>query len=120
MISNNIGIYLDKLLNKIKFKPVRGPDSFKIIGVIIYNKHIIHNKINSFFTNIGCTLACYICNTGNKYYKFYLNNPSSYPFNVKTIDVDTTRNIIDRLNAKSSCRKDIISKELLKYIKTKR
>ena len=34
--------------------------------------------------------------------------------NVKTIDVDTTRNIIDCLNSKSSCGKDSTLTQLLK------
>ena len=47
-----------------------------------------------------------INNTRNKSYKDYFKNPSTYTFNFRTIDVDPTRNIIDRLNSKSSCGKE--------------
>ena len=55
-----------------------------------------------------------INNSENKSYRDYLNNPSSYAFNFKTINVDTTGNIINCLNPKSSCGKDSTSTKLLK------
>ena len=47
------------------------PDYFKIDGNIVNDKHVIANKFNTFFTNIGPTLASQINVEGIQSYAGY-------------------------------------------------
>ena len=93
------------------------PDYFKIDGNIVNDKHVIANKFNTFFTNIGPTLASQINVEGIQSYAGYLKHPCCNTFSFKPIDVSTTINIIDNLNSKYSFGKDGMSNNLLKLIK---
>ena len=93
------------------------PDYFKIDGNIVNDKHVIANKFNTFFTNIGPTLASQINVEGIQSYAGYLKHPCCNTFSFKSIDVSTTINIIDNLNSKYSFGKDGMSNNLLKLIK---
>ena len=92
------------------------PDYFKIDGNIVNDKHVIANKFNTFFTNIGPTLASQINVEGIQSYAGYLKHPCCYTFSFKPIDVSTTIKIIDNLNSKYSFGKDGMSNNLLKLI----
>ena len=93
------------------------PDYFKIDENIVHDKHVIANKVNTFFTNIGTTLASQINVDGIQSYAGYLKHPCCNTFSFKPIDVSTTINIIDNLNSKYSFGKDGMSNNLLKLIK---
>ena len=117
---NTILKRLGSTIKKIIKKTTTGgklPDYFKIDGNIVNDKHVIANKFNTFFTNIGPTLASQINVEGIQLYAGYLKHPCCNTFSFKPIDVSTTIKIIDNLNSKYSFGKDGMSNNLLKLIK---
>ena len=76
------------------------PDFFKLDGKIITDKNDIANKFNTFFTNIGPSLALTITTAGNKTYTSFLNKPSTPEFTLNQITEVDVLNIIDKLPSK--------------------
>ena len=104
------------MLNKAKNK-VKIPDHFKLDGKKIYDKQETANKFNSFFTNIGPSLANNIKKVPNKRFSDYLTltpevNLSFKPFTETVVD-----KIITNLNSKTSFEHDGISILVFKSIK---
>ena len=93
------------------------PEFFKLDGKIITDKNDIANKFNTFFTNIGPSLASTITTAGNKTYKSFLNEPSTNEFTFNQITEVDVLNIIDKLPSKASSGVDGLSPILLKHIK---
>ena len=115
MISNIRGKSLEvtnKTTNKTQL-----PEFFKLDGKIITDKNDIANKFNTFFTNIGPSLASTITTAGNKTYKSFLNEPSTNEFTFNQITEVDVLNIIDKLPSKASSGVDGLSPILLKHIK---
>ena len=117
-ILKRLGVQLKKIIQKTTTGG-KLPDYFKIDGNIVNDKHVIANKCNTFFTNIGPTLASQINVEGIQSYAGYLKHPCCNTFSFKPVDVivSTTINIIDNLNSKYSFEKDGMSNNLLKLIK---
>ena len=93
------------------------PELFKLDGKIITDKNNLANKFNTFFTNIGPSLASTITTAGNKTYKSFLNEPSTNEFTFNQITEVDVLNIIDKLPSKASSGVDGLSPILLKHIK---
>ena len=93
------------------------PEFFKVDGKILTEKKDIANKFNTFFTNIGPSLASKLSATGNKTYKDYLNTPCIHKFTFSTITESEVIKTIDKLPSKTSSGVDGISTVLLKHIK---
>ena len=93
------------------------PKFFKLDGKIITDKIDIANQCNTFFTNIGPSLASKITTDGNKTYRSFLNEPSAHEFTFNKITEVDVLNIIDKLPSKASSGMDGISPILLKHIK---
>ena len=92
------------------------PNTFKIDGELVSDKHNIADRFNTFFTNIGPNLASKIEVTNNNF-KDYLLYPSNTIIKLDPIDINVTEKIIDELKSKSSCGEDGLSVKLLKLIK---
>ena len=73
------------------------PELFKLDGKIITYKIDIANQFNTFFTNIGPSLASKITTDGNKTYKSLLNERSAHEFTFNKITEVDVLNIIDKL-----------------------
>ena len=82
MTSNIRGKSLKEVTNKTTNK-TQLSEFFMLDGKIITVKNDIANKFNTFFTNIGPSLASKITTTGNKTYKSFLNEPSTHEFTFK-------------------------------------
>ena len=95
------------------------PEFLKLDGKIITDKIDIANQLNTFFTNIGLSLASKITTDGNKTYKSFLNEPiySAHELTFNKITEVDVLNIIDKLPSKASSGVDGISPILLKHIK---
>ena len=93
------------------------PELFKLDGKLITDKIDIANQFNTFFTNIGPSLASKITTDGNKTYKSFLNEPSAHEFTFNKITEVDVLNIIDKLPSKAISGVDGISQILLKHIK---
>ena len=89
------------------------PELFKVDVKILTEKKDIANKCNTFFTNIGPSLASKLSATGNKTYKDYLNTPCIHKFTFSTItESEVIKTILDKLPSKTSSGVDGISPAL--------
>ena len=104
------------MLNKAKNK-VKIPDYFKFDGKKIYDKRETANKFNSFFTNIGPSLANNIKKVTDKRYSDYLTLKPEVNLNFKPITETVVDKIITNLNSKTSFGHDGISTLVFKSIK---
>ena len=86
-------------------------------GKKIYDKQETTNKFNSFFTNIGPSLANNIKNVPNKRYSDYLTLKPEVNLHFKPITETVVDKIITNLNSKTSFGHDGISTLVFKSIK---
>ena len=107
-----INIMLNKAKNKVKIS-----DYFKLDGKKIYDKRETANKFNSFFTNIGPSLANNIKKVTDKRYSDYLTLKPEVNLNFKPITETVVDKIITNLNSKTSFGHDGISTLVFKSIK---
>ena len=85
---------------------------------VLTDKHVIANRLNTFFTNIGPKLASQIVTDGNSSCEgFFLINPTLHEFGFNEIGEEDVVNVIDKLPSKTSSGVDGISTNLLKDIK---
>ena len=92
------------------------PQYFIVDREVLTDKHVIANRLNTFFTNIGPTLASQIVTDGNSSYEDFLINPILHEFNFNQIGEEDVVNVIDKLPSKTSSGVDGISTNLLKDI----
>ena len=86
-------------------------------GKLISDKLIIGKQFNSYFSDIGQTLASEIIAPNNKSFTDYLISPCRIGFNFVNVTVADIMKIIDNLQAKTSSGVDGLSVKLLKLIK---
>ena len=53
------------------------PQYFIVDREVLTDKHVIANRLNTFFTNIGPTLASQIVTDGNSSYEDFFNKPNT-------------------------------------------
>ena len=93
------------------------PQYFIVDREILRDKHVIANRVNTFFTNICPKLASQIVTDGNSSYEDFLINPTLHEFSFNEIGEEDVVNVIDKLPSKTSNGVDGISTNLLKDIK---
>ena len=93
------------------------PQYFIVDREVLTDKHVIANRLNTFFTNIGPKLASQIVIDGNSSYEDFLINPTVHEFCFVEITEQDVVNVIDKLPSKTSSGVDGISTNLLKDIK---
>ena len=103
-------------MNRTSMKNIL-PQYFIVDREVLTDKHVIANRLNTFFTNIGPTLASQIVTDGNSSYEDFLINPTLHEFNFNQIGEEDVVNVIDKLPSKTSSGVDGISTNLLKDIK---
>ena len=91
-------------------------ERFNINNLCTEDKQIITDSFNTYFTNIGVTLANKIKNSGTKTFKSYLDKPSETNFNFTPVTEIDVKNVIKQLKSKSSQGADGLSDKLLKSI----
>ena len=104
------------VLNSIlkRQKACKLSDKFLVNNKMITNPTDIANKFNSFFINIGKTLANQIDNT-NTDFRSYLSNRSAEPFTASPITHTELLDIIKQLND-SSPGNDDVSIKIIKHV----
>ena len=107
---------IKELVNRTSIKNIL-PQYFIVDREVLTDKHVIANRLNTFFTNIGPTLASQSVTDGNSSYEDFLINPTLYEFNFNEIGEEDVVNVIDKLPSKTSSGVDGISTNLLKDIK---
>ena len=103
-------------MNRTSMKNIL-PQYFIVDREVLTDKHVIANRLNTFFTNIGPKLAAQIVTDGNSSYEDFLINPTLHEFNFNQIGEEDVVNVIDKLPSKTSSGVDGISTNLLKDIK---
>ena len=93
------------------------PQYFIVDREVLTDKHVIANRLNTFFTTIGPKLASHIVTDGNSSYEDILINPTLHEFSFNEIGEEYVVNVIDKLSSKTSSGVDGISTNLLKDIK---
>ena len=106
---------INDLLNRSK-KSKDFPGTFMVNGVEESDRKEIANKMNSFFTGIGPTLADAISTENKPGYQTFLSPPSSHLFYFQYTDAEYIENLIMTLKNKNSQGIDGISTNLLKKI----
>jgi len=104
------------VINKTRNKTTI-PNFFLIDNNRVSDKHIVVDKFNHFFTDIGKTLASKITPPPNLSFTDYLCDPSRVNFQFRHISANETLNIINKLQPKSTIGPDRLSSALLKQIK---
>jgi hypothetical protein len=92
-----------------------------INGQKISDNAKIANEFNSFFANIGCSLAEKIKisdSAGNKSHKDYMHHAYDHNFNFEKVTNEDVLKAIENLSSKNSSGVDGISSKLLKEIKS--
>ena len=92
------------------------PQYFIVDREVLTDKHVIANRLNTFFTNIGPKLASQIETDGHSSYEDFLINPTVHEFSFDEIREQDVVNVIDKLPSKTSSGVDGISTNLLKDI----
>ena len=96
----NSGVY-DKLNNHkdANRRPMKNilPQYFIVDREVLTDKHVIANRLNTFFTNIGPKLASQIVTDGNSSYEDFLINPTLHEFSFNEIGDEDVVNVIDKL-----------------------
>ena len=110
---NTINSIFNKSKNDKKF-----PDHFKYNDRIITDNHVIANKFNEYFINIGPNLVANMNIRDNTDFKDYLDKQINTNFTFKSINEHDVGKIIDSVHSKSSYGEDGISPKLLKYLKS--
>lgn len=85
-------------------------------GIKLTDKKDIANKFNTYFTNIGHSIAEDIKYAGNKTYSSFLNKQINSTFTFEKVGEDTVKKVIQSLPTKNSYGFDGISSKLLKII----
>ena len=93
------------------------PDHFLINDLPNNDPVTIANKFNTYFVEIGPTLAGKIPNFPNRSYTDYLNDPLTSNLIFQNVTEAEVSKIIDELKPKASAGIDQISNKLLKHIK---
>ena len=106
---------IKELVNRTSMKNIL-PQYFIVDREVLTDKHVIANRLNTFFTNIGPKLASQIVTDGNSSYEDFLINPTLHEFNLNQIGEEDVVNVIDKLPSKTSSGLDGISTNLLKDI----
>ena len=83
-----------KVIKEVTNKTTNKTQLPELDGYIITDKNDIANQFNTFFTNIGSSLASTITTAGNKTYKSFLNEPSTHEFTFNQITEVDVLNII--------------------------
>lgn len=110
-------ITLNLILNSRK-KDKNLPDFFNINGKKVENSLDIANAFNTFFANLGPSLASKIPDTNNSQsFINFLNHPSPHNLKFEIVSEAEVSKAIDSINSKSSSGFDGLSTKLLKSIK---
>ena len=107
---------IKELVNRRPMKNIL-PQYFIVDREVLTDKHVIANRLHTFFTNIGPKLASQIVTDGNSSYEDFLINPTLHEFSFNEIGEEDVVNVIDKLPSKTSSGVDGISTNLLKDIK---
>ncbi len=107
---------INGILNKTKRKFIFS-NFFKDGEIILYNKNVITNKFNEYFTNIGPNLSNQIKTLRNKSFDQYLSQKYTDQFNCQNINEQDILLTVDKLAPKSSCGFDGISSKIIKMLK---
>ena len=83
------------------------PCLFNVEGETITDKSKIANKLNTYFTKIGPTLASKINTNGNKTFDSFLSPPIAHKFTFSSISETEVIQIINKLPSKSSSGDDL-------------
>ncbi len=84
---------------------------------IVYEKNVITNKFNEYFTNIGPNLSNKIKPLRNKSFHQYLSQKYTDKFNFQNVNEQDILLIIDKLAPKCRCRFGGISSKIIKMLK---
>ena len=66
---------IKELVNRTSIKNTL-PQLFNVDREVLTDKHVIANRLNTFFTNIGPKLASQIVTDGNSSYEDFFNKPN--------------------------------------------
>lgn len=111
----NTWLTIKDILNKSKSQKHLS-DTFWINGNKVNDSKTVANEFNSFFINIGQSLAANIASSQHRSFEDYLSNRISSEFNFELVDCSTVKKVVNDLKPKSSCGTDGISNILLKNI----
>ena len=103
---------IKELVNRTSIKNTL-PQYFIVDREVLTDKHVIANRLHTFFTNIGPKLASQIVTDGYSSYE----DPTVHEFSFDEIREHDVVNVIDKLPSKTSSGVDGISTNLLKDIK---
>ena len=78
------------------------PQYFIVDREVLTDKHVIANRLNTFFTNKSPKLASQIVTEGNSSYEDVLINPTLHEFSFNEIGEEYVVNVIDKLPSKTS------------------
>ena len=92
------------------------PNFFLINDVKISNKEAIAERFNTFFANIGNTIATQINSSQTPHFSTFLNQPVPHTFTFKSICEDELIKIISNLKPKSTLDPDGLSMKMIKNI----
>ena len=107
---------IKELINRNVAKKQK-PCRFKVDDKILTEEHEIANAFNTYFTNIGPSLASNIKTNTDKTFDYFLGRPRALKFTFNQITETDVIKIIDGLPSKNSSGIDDISPNLLKSIK---
>ena len=107
---------IKKLINRNVAKKQK-PCRFKVDDKILTEEHEIANAFNTYFTNIGPSLASNIKTNTDKTFDYFLGRPRALKFTFNQITETDVIKIIDGLPSKNSSGIDDMSPNLLKSIK---
>ena len=93
------------------------PQYFIVDREVLTDKHVIANRLNAFFTNVGPTFASQIVTDVNSSYEDVSINPTLHEFSFNEIGDEDVVDVIDKLPSTTSSGVDGISTNLLKDIK---
>ena len=79
-------IIIKDILNSLN-KKTNYPEAFWINGELIFDKVVLANKLNLYFSNIGSNIASEIMTSDEKSYTDYLHSPGKIEFKFKEITV---------------------------------
>ena len=93
------------------------PDFFLVDNCKVYDKRIIADNFNKFFTEVGPLFSNKIPQPPDLNYKNYMKKNITSKFTFTQVQERDIIKIIGKLKTKSSCGYDELSTKLLKYIR---
>ena len=84
---------IKELVNRRPMKNIL-PQYFIVDREVLTDKHVIANRLNTFFTNIGPKLASQIVTDGNSSYEDFLINPTLHEFSFNEIGEEDAVNAV--------------------------